>query len=266
MSRPVILTVAFERPFSKFAPGGSFLLCQERVCFGVLTDPVKMIREDLNAMPLIVPTICRSEDVPELIKRADGLLLPGGDANIHPSLYKHERCPKTVQIFDPNRDNLEIALLNEAYRQKKPVLGICRGMQMINVWRGGTMHQSYPQGHKPNHMLSIRNFGKDDGIDVTHGLVLAEDSRLAQWIGDDRSLRVNSLHEQYINTLGKDLVAEAHAEDGTIEAIRLEDDNAFIYGVQWHPDFNGKAIASAAVLRGYRRAVDKRRKKLWPLG
>lgn len=267
MTRPVILTVAFERPFSKFAPRGGVLLCQERVCFGVLSDPVKMIRESLGAMPLIVPTICRTEDVSQLIKRADGLLLPGGDANIQPALYKHQCCPKTEQVFDPNRDNLEIALLTEAHRQKKPVLGICRGMQMINVWRGGTLNQSYPDGHPQNHMISANTLGRDNGYEHTHGIALESKSDLKRWLGAQAGseLRVNSWHQQCIGVLGKNLVAEAKAEDGTVEAFRLENGGAFVYGVQWHPEFEPTAPASAAVLREFRSAVDKRRKK-WPLG
>ncbi len=253
--RPVVLVVAFERPFSKFAPRGGVFMSQDRVCFGTLCDPVNLIPEKLNAIPLLVPTHCRSEDVPQLLKMADGLLLPGGDSNVQPALYKHANCPKTEQVFDPHRDRLEHALLNEAFRLKKPVLGICRGMQMINVWRGGTLNQSFPPDHHVNHMVSAPSLGKGNNPEDNHTLKIAPNSKLAQWLGNTRDTVVNSIHEQSINTLGYGLAAEAYAEDGVVEAFRLTDPDIFMYGMQWHPDFNAEQPASKAVLNAFKKSL-----------
>lgn len=249
--RPIVLTVAFERPFSVFTPRGMHL-DPDRKCVGTIADPVRIIAEELDASPLLVPTYCRVEDVPDLIARAEGILLPGGNSNIQPQLYKHANCPNTEQVFDPARDRLEFALLDEAYRQKKPVLGICRGMQMINVWRGGTLNQSFPQGHYVNHMVSVATLGKDDAPAHNHGLKIASGSHLSRWMMHTGETQVNSWHEQSVNVLGNDLIAEAYADDGIVEAFRLNDPSTFMYGVQWHPDFNPNQPASRAILKAFR--------------
>ncbi len=252
--KPIILSIGFERPFSNFTAHDSVMTDHRRTCYGTLTDPIDMIVEALDATPLIIPTNVPRDQIKHLVDMADGILLPGGDSNVHPNLYKCDPCPKSHQSYDKNRDRLELTLLEEAYAFKKPVLGICRGMQMINVWRGGTLKQSLSNG-AIDHMCSLDTLGKSDEVEHNHDLNVPVGTKLYDWMDGTPQTRVNSWHCQAIDTLGKALIEEARAPDGIIEAFRLDDENHFIYGVQWHPDFNPHQPASQAVLNAFKKAL-----------
>lgn len=151
----------------------------------------------------------------------DGLLMPGG-ADIEPARYgreKSEQCGKT----DPARDAAEWWMLEAFLPERKPVLGICRGVQMLNVFLGGTLHQ-----HIPNHSdFKSRATG-------CHRVHVVSGSRLEQ-IVKTTQLNVNSLHHQAVNSPGKDLEVCAISEDGIVEAV-IHTSHPFCLGVQWHPE------------------------------
>ena len=149
----------------------------------------------------------------------DGIVLPGG-TDIDPILYGAEPDPELLPL-EPERDNLELALLSAALEAEVPVLGICRGIQVLNVYQGGTLHQ-----HVPEH-------GRFDlPIDSTiHQVSFTEGSTLHELYGP--SAQVNSLHHQTVADLGRDLIITAQADDGTIEGVEMGD---HVIAVQWHPE------------------------------
>ena len=160
---------------------------------------------------MIVPPL-RPDAIDALLDRVDGVCLPGGP-DVQPSAYGAEPHPE-LGPTEPRVDAVELALVRAADRRKLPILAICRGMQLLNVARGGTLHQHLPdvvgagiQHRQPEH-TSI----------PTHRIETAPHGRLRATLGGP-SLEVNSFHHQAVQTLGKGLVATAWATDGTIEAV-----------------------------------------------
>ena len=169
--------------------------------------------------------LARDADVDAVVARLDGLVLTGG-ADVDPAVYGHDPHPQ-LQATEPDRDAWELALLAAAERLDVPVLCVCRGAQLLNVARGGTLRQHVEDeegdGHPRFHA---------DGRDVAHGVDLAEGTLASTLYGAHAD--VNSLHHQVIETLGDGLVASGRSPDGTVEAI--EDPRRDVLGVQWHPE------------------------------
>lgn len=180
--------------------------------------------------PLLLPTNFPLEAVPELLQRLDGLLLSGG-GDMDPSLYP-AKDPHQCSDVLPDRDHLELALLKLATRLDLPVLGICRGMQVINVSRGGTLYTDIPsQFATPLQHSTPEEKGRDS---LVHEVTIEPDSRLYNFLGES-NLMVNSFHHQAALEIGQNLHVVAHASDGLVEAV--EDPSLrFFCGVQWHPE------------------------------
>jgi putative glutamine amidotransferase len=162
---------------------------------------------------------------PNLIKEYsdmfDGFIFCGG-VDIDPKYYGQDKALETKNICSA-RDEFEYAMFKQVYPTGKPILGICRGEQAINVFLGGTLHQ-HIEGHKQTEARSVREqFTK-----------LTENGFLHQTIGSVEIL-TNSFHHQAVDALGRGLVCEARSSDGFIEAIRSTEHN-FCLGVQWHPE------------------------------
>ena len=151
----------------------------------------------------------------------DGLLLPGG-WDVDPSFYGEKRDDK-VQEVDPELDQTELSLFHQAREREIPVLGICRGQQVINVAMGGTLMQ-HLEGHE------VRALGRSH---LAHVIEVDPSSELGRAAGDHK-LRVNSLHHQAIKRLGEGLQQSARGEDGTVEGV--ETDDGLIVAVQCHPE------------------------------
>ena len=160
-----------------------------------------------------------SSPADELISLVDGLLLQGG-VDVTPSLYNEEKLPE-CGYCDLQEDLFHISLLNSAIKQNKPILGICRGFQVINVALGGTLYQDLESKWHKHY---------EDYEEPSHTIKIKEGTKLYSIFND--SLSVNSLHHQGIKTLGKGLTASAFSEDGLIEGI----ENELIMGVQCHPE------------------------------
>ncbi|MGC8894146.1 MAG: gamma-glutamyl-gamma-aminobutyrate hydrolase family protein [candidate division WOR-3 bacterium] len=152
-----------------------------------------------------------------------GLVLSGG-GDVHPDLYRGD--PSACELVDPNRDELEFRLLEIATKRRVPILGICRGIQVLNVFFGGTLIGNI-EGH------SALDAG-DQKIDRRHRIKIVEGTRLHAILGEGTT-EVNSAHHQAIDSLGDGLVVSATAEDGTIEAVELPGE-PFTLAVQWHPE------------------------------
>ena len=183
-----------------------------------------------GAAPLLIPLLADEALLRALYDRIDGLLLPGGE-DVHPNQYGepvHDRCGKISDL----RDGVELALIRWAMADHKPLLAICRGIQVLNVALGGSLYQDIqaqvPQAGEHNcHASHARN-------QVAHDVAVAADSRLAYLVGTD-SLPVNSFHHQAVKEVAPGLVVAARAPDGVIEAVEGEG-QAFVLGVQWHPE------------------------------
>jgi putative glutamine amidotransferase len=154
-----------------------------------------------------------------------GLVLPGGP-DPHPSRWGEPVHPATV--IDEARDALEYAVLSGCLERGVPVLGVCRGLQVVNVALGGTLVQDLP--HRP-----LDHRGSPDRTVLAHELRVLEGSRLHATAGSTH-LRVNSAHHQAIGRLGDGLVATGWAEDGCVEAIEWAGDDRWLVAVQYHPE------------------------------
>jgi putative glutamine amidotransferase len=183
--------------------------------------------ERAGGIPLIVPLL-RPEAIGALLERVDGICLPGGP-DLQPSTYGDQPHPE-LGPTEPRVDGVELALVRAADRRGLPLLGICRGMQALNVARGGTLHQHLPDVVGDQ----LRHRQPEHGSIVTHRVETAPRSRLRATLGGP-ALEVNSFHHQAVRTLGRGLVATAWAPDGTIEAVE-EPGERFVMGVQWHAE------------------------------
>jgi putative glutamine amidotransferase len=191
----------------------------------------------LGHLVVMVPTVERKSiirrsqiDVADYAAALDGLILQGG-ADIHPSVYGEEPMP-TLGPVDAVRDTFELELLRAFVAAKKPIFGICRGLQLINVAHGGTLYQDLQHDGVAKHPHTTEAY---DGH--AHDLTFAPNSWLGALYRDTGPLRVNSIHHQGIKRVGENLSVEAYSDDGVIEAVRGTGDS-FILGVQWHPEFH----------------------------
>lgn len=164
----------------------------------------------------------------------DGLILQGG-ADVSPRAYGEEPL-RPEWSGDPVRDAYELELVHEFMEVGKPILGICRGMQLLNVAMGGSLYQDLPT-QRPGGVH--HESGRYD--QHAHRIDFSADSRMAQWFGGITGGNVVSIHHQAVNRLGRDMVVEASShEDGLVEAIRWTG-KSYVYGVQWHPEFHGQS-------------------------
>ncbi|MEN3046092.1 MAG: gamma-glutamyl-gamma-aminobutyrate hydrolase family protein [Candidatus Hydrothermales bacterium] len=183
---------------------------------------IEAIRE-AGGIPLVIPYLDLENIEEEIFSFFDGFLLSGG-GDVHPSFYGEEL--ENVEKVVLERDKFEIELVKRCFENKRPLLGICRGLQVMNVAMGGTLiqdiksditHRQPPPYDKPVHSITVY-----------------KNSQLYQILGIEE-LTVNSSHHQAIKNLGKELKVSAQADDGVIEAIESEK-HPFFIGVQFHPE------------------------------
>ena len=185
---------------------------------------------EAGGLPLLIPNDFPPEAVYELSQRIDGLLLSGG-GDVSPSLYQEiDRFP--LSNVRTERDAIEIWLAKWAIESNLPLLGICRGEQLLNVALGGTLYQHLPVEFASNLRHDTPDFVKKDFI--AHQVTISRGSFLHQILTED-FIDVNSRHHQAVQKLGNGLVVSATANDGLIEAIELPG-KIFCVGVQWHPE------------------------------
>lgn len=185
-----------------------------------------------GGQPVRIPLDQPPGEVMKMIEQCDGVLLPGSKADVDPAKFGAERHPKT-EASDPKRDTVDELLLQDAYNMRKPVLGICYGLQILNVYQSGNLLQ---------HIESTVNHEAGRKVPVAHDVVVEPGSKLAEIVGmgKERALTIstNSSHHQAAgDVIGDELrvVARCPADD-VIEALEGTSPDHFVLAVQWHPE------------------------------
>jgi putative glutamine amidotransferase len=183
-----------------------------------------------GGIPLLIPTGLNEDALPALVARLDGILLTGG-GDLDPALFKGAPHPRVYGV-SPARDALELRLVKETLAAGKPLLAICRGIQVLNVAFGGTLHTDI-QDQVPNALKHdwFPDYPRDR---LSHTVSLKCSSPLHDIFGQD-DIPVNSLHHQGLARVGSGLEAIGFAPDGLVEAVSVKG-AAFALGVQWHPE------------------------------
>jgi putative glutamine amidotransferase len=199
----------------------------------VMNDRYLIALATVSAAPVLLPLL--DEDTATLraiYDRLDGLFLAGG-VDVDPASYGEACNPLTGRI-DPSRDSVELTLTRWALADGMPIFGVCRGLQILNVARGGSLVQDttalFPGALKHDY-FPTQGFARDH---LAHDVTPAAGSRIAEACGS-RPFAVNSMHHQGVARVGSDLAVTATAPDGLIEALELPG-SAFVVGVQWHPE------------------------------
>lgn len=184
-----------------------------------------------GAIPLGLPDLKDAAGADAVLSRVDGLVLAGG-ADVAPGSYG-EAPLRPEWSGDPVRDAYELRLVQAARARGLPILGVCRGIQLLNVALGGRLYQDIVTQRE--HALVHRDWHEYDALG--HELRIEPGSWVSRVYGGATSLQVNSVHHQGLSTLAQPLRATAWAPDGVIEAVELADSSEWIMGVQWHPEW-----------------------------
>ena len=184
---------------------------------------------DSGALPIILPTTLDMEAIKGMGEMLDGLLVTGGGHDIDPSLYGEDKVAPLGEIKG-ERSQFELAITRIMMELGRPVLGICNGIQVINVACGGSLIQDIPS-QVP---ASLPHRQKETRQETSHEVEILEGTKLASILGAGRMM-VNSLHHQAVKDLGEGLIINAKAPDGIIEGVEAPQ-RPFIIGVQWHPE------------------------------
>lgn len=220
------------------------------ICSRVLTEHVRETqmtgRRNIDAvaavadcMPLLIPGMPEAIPVNDLLDTVDGVVLTGGRANVHPRHYGEELTERHGDI-DEGRDGVALPLVRACVEAGVPILGICKGIQEMNVALGGTLHPEV--GELPGkHRHRMPKDCKDPAIifELREQVRLRPGGVLATLLGTE-SIRTNSLHGQAILEPGERVVVEGWAADDTIEAISIAGATSFAVGVQWHAEYNAE--------------------------
>jgi putative glutamine amidotransferase len=234
------------------------------------------------------------DEIRKVMERCDGVLLPGSKADVDPAKFKAARSAHTA-VADPRRDAVDELLLQDAYRLRKPVLGICYGLQTLNVYRAGSLLQHIPD-FLPEETRAKANHEAGRKVAIAHAVEIEAGSRLAEIVGGSRGetdtsgaraqgdnsepnrsaesaapqkifgaalrlLEVNSSHHQSADVIGEGLRIVARcSEDGIVEALEGTAEDHFVLAVQWHPERSVEEDpASRAIFRAFIDAVGQHR-------
>jgi putative glutamine amidotransferase len=210
--------------------------------------------EQAGGEPVRIPLDQTPEEVMKIIERCDAVLLPGSNADVDPAKFSAARSPRTAAA-DPRRDTVDELLLQDAYNMRKPVLGICYGLQSLNVYRCGSLIQHIPDFLPPDLRARV-NHEAGKSVEVAHAVEIEAGSKLAGIVGGESvggdggtrlsngdsaleglSVPVNSSHHQSADIIGDGLrVAARCPDDGVVEALEGTAPDHFVLAVQWHPE------------------------------
>ena len=211
-----------------------------------------------------------SDEVRKVIELCDGVLLPGSNADVDPARFHASRSPHTASA-DPRRDAVDVLLLEDAYKQRKPVLGICYGLQSLNVYRAGSLVQHIPD-FLPEAARAKVDHEAGKKVPIAHTVEIEPSSRLAQivtkknvdgpvLVAPKLLIPVNSSHHQSAEKIGEGLRIVARCpDDGIIEGLEGTAPDHFVLAVQWHPERSVEEDApSLAIFRAFMHAASQRR-------
>lgn len=221
--KPLVWLPACHRHLDLSDPGG----------YTVLADRYALAVCRLGLQPVLFP-MAGADEVPALLPWVDGVLLTGSPSNVEATRFGAEVL--ATDLTDPRRDGLTMALVRAAVAAGTPLLGVCRGLQEINVALGGTLHQ------RLHAVPGLADHREPPGVGIElqfaarHEVRLAPGSAFAAWAGGLQA-EVNSLHDQGVERLADGLEAQAWAPDGLVEGVQVKGADAFAYGVQWHPEW-----------------------------
>ena len=221
MSRPVLGVIACNR------------MVGSEVAQAVMNRYIRAAMTYADVAALIIPSLPDLMTAAEVAPRIDGILLTGSPSNVATRLYGDEGGDGP---FDDGRDEIAMSMVDRMIDARKPVFGICRGFQELNVALGGTLHQKLQEvpgllDHREDYEQPLEvQYG------LAHDLQLVPGGQFAQWAEGSLRLGVNSLHQQGIDRLAPALQAEAHAPDGVVEGV-LVPGRRFVVGTQWHPEW-----------------------------
>lgn len=178
--------------------------------------------------PVMIPIVDTVEEIEAQVELLDGLIMMGGH-DVDPVLFGEEPNAKLGFIY-PRRDTFDVRLIQAASKKKIPILGICRGHQIINVAFGGTLYQDVSE-IEGCHLAHVQ---KNYCYEPIHNIAVAPNSHLSALIGTE--MRVNSFHHLAVKDVAPHFVATAHSNDNVIEAIEYTKEDQYILGVQFHPE------------------------------
>ncbi len=209
----------------------------------------------MDCTPLLIPSTQTPLAQSDILLWADGILFTGSPSNVSPALYNGP-APREGTLLDHQRDATTIPLMKAALDAGVPIFCICRGFQELNVVMGGTLFQHL---HEQEGRFDHRE-PKDQPISVqygpAHAVSLTQGGILQEILGGADEIQVNSLHGQGIDRLGAGLTVEAVAQDGTIEAVTVENAKAYALAVQWHPEWKpDNSSAYTSLLKSFGQAV-----------
>jgi putative glutamine amidotransferase len=208
------------------------------------SEYIGQIRHYLDAilwaggLPLLIPTSDDRGIIREYVNHVHGVLLPGSPTDVDPKYYGAAAHPKLGKLY-PERDTTDFTILESVEEKNLPLLGICFGVQSLNVYRGGSLIQDVPTS-----IPKAVAHEADDGKPPARHIVRIADGSLIAQLADQREIEVNSYHHQAVDNPGRNLKPVAFAPDGVIEAVE-DTTGRFILGVQWHPERGWKDDAFA---------------------
>lgn len=236
--KPLVGLTCYRHNLNLSTPGSDLLGAQ-------LSDDYSQGVEAAGGVPLLIPYLATKDTVRTLAERIDGLLLTGGN-DVDPATY-HTEPEVGLGVICPERDELEVLLLQEVLQLGKPVLGICRGLQLMNAALGGTLVQDLTRAKRGK----IQHNQKAPRHHLSHTVHIEQGSRLYDLLGRVTKVRTNSFHHQAVLQLAPSLRAVAWDDEGLIEGVEMKPaggrhrhgDSAeltvrqpFVVAVQWHPE------------------------------
>lgn len=199
-----------------------------------------------DVLPLMTPVLAEDIEIDELLDRFDGVFLTGSYSNVEPHHYDGEQSEEGT-LHDPHRDAVTLPLARRALATGVPLLAVCRGFQELNVALGGSLHQKVHE--VPGYNNHLEN--DDDPIEIQYGpshpVTLVEGGLLRGLMGVE-TVMVNSLHAQGVARLAEGVSVEAIADDGLIEAFRVDGVPGFALAVQWHPEWQATKTELSKVI------------------
>lgn len=223
MSSPLVLVTADVREYD-----GYVWHCAASTYLNTLVHRAK-------AVPVILGAFGADIDIDAALDRVDGVLITGSRSNVHPSQYGEEPTTRH-EPFDPARDATSLPLIRRAVERGIPLIGICRGIQDMNVAFGGSLATEIQEveGNMDHRTPSVPEL--DDKYAIRHKVEVKPGGCLGRIVGADE-IEVNSLHRQAIARLSDRLQIEAVSPDGVVEAVSVRGARGFALGVQWHPEY-----------------------------